>query len=132
MITQQEVRERYDYHPDGYLTYRFTRGRAREGERVGSISQRGYIQTKIRGKHLFTHRLIYIWHYGKIEYQIDHINNDKIDNRIENLRDVPQSENQLNRIDTKKNGSIHWYTNEEGFRRRTEAGLKHQREQRQP
>ena len=122
MITQEELRERYDYHPDGYLTYRFTRGRAREGERVGSISQKGYIITKIRGKHLSVHQLIYIWHHGEIEYQIDHINNKRDDNRIENLRDITNIENQYNLSSTKRNGGLRRYTDENGNVILTELG----------
>ena len=37
---------------------------------------------------------------------MDHINNVKTDNRWVNLRSVSQGENQLNRIDTKRNGGV--------------------------
>ena len=109
-MNREELRERYDYHPDGYLTYRYNTpggGRGKIGAKVGSIDQRGYVVTKIKGKHHSIHQLIYIYHYGEIVHQLDHINNDKTDNRIENLRDIPQSENCLNRLDTKMNGGLH-------------------------
>ena len=130
-ISQEYIRERYDYHPDGYLIARERLSpRCGAGDRVGSINERGYIITKIKGERWRVHRLIYIYHYGEIVHQIDHINNDRTDNRIENLRDISQSENQLNRLDSKVNGVIHFYTTSDGIRRRTEAGLKHLREQR--
>ena len=131
MLSQDELRERYDYHPDGYLIARERLSpRCGAGDRVGSITEKGYIYTKIKGKPYKVHRLIYIYHYGEIVHQIDHINNIKDDNRIENLRDIPQSENQMNRLDSKQNGAIHFYTTLDGKRKRTEAGLNHLREQR--
>ena len=43
------------------------------------------------------HRVIWALHNGKWpEHEIDHINNIRDDNRIENLRDVPHRQNQLN------------------------------------
>ena len=44
---------------------------------------------------LFLHRQIWVDAYGKIPdgFTIDHINNDKLDNRIENLQLLTRSEN---------------------------------------
>ena len=107
MMNLNELRERFDYHPDGYLINRHNQpggGRMKSGERAGTYDGRGYRVISIKGKRYKEHRLVYLWHYGIIEHQIDHINNIPDDNRIENLRDVPQSVNQMNRIDTKRNG----------------------------
>jgi hypothetical protein len=43
------------------------------------------------------HRLIFVLHHGYLPKEIDHINGDRADNRIENLRAVTRSENQCNR-----------------------------------
>ena len=44
-----------------------------------------------------THRIAWLIYYGEWpKNQIDHINQDPTDNRIENLRDVPQAENGKN------------------------------------
>lgn len=48
---------------------------------------------------LFEHRVIWFLHYGAWPQRtIDHINHDRADNRICNLRDVSQSENNRNQV----------------------------------
>ncbi len=51
----------------------------------------------IKGKLWLLHRLIYIYHFKSIKNTIDHIDRDNTNNKIENLRDVSSSTNQLNR-----------------------------------
>jgi hypothetical protein len=58
--------------------------------------------------HLLQHQFIYYVATGKIVEQIDHINGDKTDNRITNLREVTNQQNQFNRKTAKgftKNGN---------------------------
>lgn len=71
----------------------------RNGRRVGkSINNHGYHVYKYKGKMWMVHRIIwYMHHRSWPKYQIDHINRDPLDNRIENLRDVKQSINMRNR-----------------------------------
>ena len=45
------------------------------------------------------HRAVWAWHYGRFpDRQLDHINDNPTDNRIENLREVSGSENMLNML----------------------------------
>jgi len=54
----------------------------------------GYKSAVIRGFRTGAHRVAWAMHYGSWpKHTIDHINGDKTDNRIENLRDVTKSEN---------------------------------------
>ena len=52
-----------------------------------------------RATHIYMHRVIWAWHNGHFPtMQIDHINGNKGDNRIENLREVSGSENKMNTL----------------------------------
>ena len=63
----------------------------------GSLDHYGYLIIKIKGVQWKAHRLAWVKYYGVApRNNIDHINRNKTDNRICNLRDVPQSVNVLN------------------------------------
>ena len=68
------------------------------GTEVGNVNSHGYVVTCVEKKTVMVHRMAWAIHFGKWpDGQIDHINGDPSDNRIENLRDVSVSENALNR-----------------------------------
>ena len=86
------AKEKLDYDPEtGVFTWK---GGA---EARGKCSQ-GYRRMKIAGKLYTGHRLAWAWVHGEEPpAEIDHINQDKADNRIENLRDGANSVNFINR-----------------------------------
>lgn len=67
------------------------------GKRAHTELPRGYVGVSILGIHYMAHRVIWKMVYGVEPDHIDHINGDKGDNRLLNLRDVDASENQRNR-----------------------------------
>lgn len=69
-----------------------------EGAFCGSLKE-GYWVVKIQQKAVFCHRIIWALHYGEFGdgFEIDHINGDTSDNRIENLRLVDHKTNCQNR-----------------------------------
>ena len=63
---------------------------------AGSLSE-GYRRVSIQGKSTGAHRVAWFLHYGKWpDGFIDHINHDRSDNRIGNLRLVSRSDNARN------------------------------------
>lgn len=102
-LTQDVVRELFTYDPTaGGLYWRGWTGRwgatQGAGRRFGSIGPRGYRAGGIRSHTVKEHRLVWLYIHGAWPVGvIDHINGDKSDNRVENLRDVPQAVNTQNR-----------------------------------
>lgn len=67
------------------------------GTRVGCVNRYGYRQLLYRKRSYHEHRVVWLWHHGVWPSDlIDHINRVRLDNRIENLRDVPPSVNRRN------------------------------------
>lgn len=90
------------------------------GNEFGSFQRSGkgggvYRGGSINNKHFKTHRIIWAMAHGSIPdgVAIDHINHNKIDNRLENLRLVTDEENRRNCPLLKSNKSgfsgVHWY-----------------------
>lgn len=75
-----------------------------EGKEIGKENSWGHLCFGFRGRTWMVHRVAWFLYYGRWpEYQIDHINRVKTDNRIENLRDVPQNINQQNQGNPHRN-----------------------------
>lgn len=98
MLTQERVRELFDYREDGELIRRVTRSHnARAGEPAGSMTDRGYKAIHIDNGRYWLHRVIFLWHYGYLpENCVDHIDQNNSNNRIENLREASKSCNGRN------------------------------------
>jgi len=56
----------------------------------------GYLYVNYTKTTVRSHRLIWMLHYGYTPIVLDHINGNRTDNRIENLREVTQRENMQN------------------------------------
>lgn len=107
MVTQDRLKELMDYDP---LTGIFTRKkrtamRQKIGEAVGVEMKKGYLKCGIDNKEYFMHRLAWLFMTGDIPNMVDHINQDKKDNRFSNLRSVTNSQNLRNMSRSKRNTS---------------------------
>lgn len=97
-----------DYNPDtGLFTWKVNTSRSGKiGNIAGNVNRRGYRSIWINGLNFYAHRLAWAMSYGEWpEADIDHINQNKSDNRILNLRKASRSENMFNRGKNKNNTS---------------------------
>lgn len=112
-MNAEKVRELFDYRPDGFLVWK-VRGscRSKPGTVVTCKNTAGYIVVRIDDKLHYVHRLVWLWHNGEIIDQIDHIDHDRSNNCIENLRCASSAQNARNRTvqNNKKYSSWHGVT----------------------
>jgi len=97
MISQKALRKILYYNPDtGDFVRRIGVTNQVKGKRAGTFNDR-YIRIRI-GEHLYlAHRLAWLYVYGRFpRTALDHINRDKHDNRISNLRKCTQGQNKCN------------------------------------
>lgn len=93
-LTQKKLKKLMHYCPD---TGKFTRLKQRTNCTDNPKPDNGYIKHFLRGREHKAHRLAWLYVHGSFpEHHIDHINQDRSDNRIANLRDVPNSVNVKN------------------------------------
>lgn len=62
---------------------------------VGSINPDGYIRIWCRGSLRMKHRLLYFLYYGELPIEVDHIDRNRSNNSIHNLRSVSRAQNNL-------------------------------------
>lgn len=87
--------------------------RIRAGDLAGYTNEDGYKFIRIDNKLYREHRLAWIYMYGEFSGEIDHIDNNPSNNKIENLRVCTSSQNKQNMRKRKDNTSgvkgLHWY-----------------------
>jgi hypothetical protein len=99
MITQKRLHELFEYREDGNLIRKINvSSNARKGDIIGTIHNRGYMTVLVDQKSYLVHRLIFLYYHGYLTegLQIDHIDGNRQNNRIENLREVTGSQNNMN------------------------------------
>lgn len=100
MNMKELLHELFEYK-DGNLYNRFTRSpKAVKGEIAGSFNKsNNRYRVTINQKGYQLSRLIWIYHNGDIpeNIEVDHINQDKADNRTENLRLATRQQNEWNK-----------------------------------
>jgi len=95
----KSLRSMLDYDPDtGIFRWRMQPSRnVNAGAVAGSVKYLGYISIRVNRTDFMAHRLAWLYTHGVMPtHDIDHINGDKTDNRIRNLRDVSRSVNLQN------------------------------------
>jgi hypothetical protein len=96
---------------------------------VGSADVYGYLETSISKKSYKVHRLIFMMHHGYLPKIVDHIDGNKLNNNIKNLRPANHNQNNQNSKKPITNTSgakgVYWCKNVKKWRVCIRANGKH-------
>ena len=96
MLTKELLNKHLIYE-EGLLYWKEPRSNAVKNKKLaGYVTKHNYNKVCIFGKQYYAHRLIFMMHYGYMPKFIDHIDCNKLNNKIENLREVTHSQNIVN------------------------------------
>lgn len=104
MFTQDYLKTIFDYELEtGQLIWRYRENVPKQwntryaGKVAGCLNEFGYMSVTVNGSYQLVHRLIWLYVHGKWPgEELDHVNGDKADNRIVNLREATRSQNMAN------------------------------------
>ena len=110
MLTHERAKELFSYSPEtGELRWAIKASRkVIPGNIAGCITHYGYRQVRVDGKFYKAHRIIWLMQTGQWpKDEIDHINGQRDDNRLANLREATSGENKQNLAKRSDNTSGH-------------------------
>ena len=107
-------------YKDGSLYWKESRKGAKAGDKAGGLYGDGYISLTVNKKRYLAHRIIFLMRYGYLPDMIDHIDGDRTNNRIENLRAATRAQNAHNFGLSAHNKSghrnVHWSNKDNRWR----------------
>lgn len=113
MLTQNRVKELFKYSEGKLIRISISSSKFKNGSIAGCYcSSSKYYRVKIDGKKYLLHRVVFLYHHGFLPKTIDHIDGNKLNNKIENLRSCTQHQNCFNSKIPKTNKSgfkgVYW------------------------
>lgn len=116
------IRDYLDYDPDtGEFTWIKPKKGIRKDKRAGRVDRNGYRTICFDYKHYLAHRLAWWFIYEEWpDGNLDHVNGDKLDNRIENLRIASVKQNGGNLVkyadSSSKYKGVGWHSRDKKWR----------------
>lgn len=105
-ITQELLKQHFEYkYGFLYMKKRFPSSGGKQailGVKMGCKNKAGYWVIWLNKKTHYTHRLIFLFHHGYLPEFIDHIDGDRSNCKIENLRAATRSQNNSNKKPSNK------------------------------
>lgn len=133
-VPVERLRELLKYDPEtGVLRWRVGYGKAVAGSEAGYLQSARYMTLGIDGEKFRAHRVAWALVYGEWpEHTIDHLDGDRCNNKLANLRCVPQAVNMQNiRKPTSRNTSgylgVYWSDRRGGWMASVTTGGKQRR-----
>lgn len=101
-----ELHELFEYRDGALIRKKTTSPRAKKGQIAGTNSN-GYIIINIKGIFYRAHRIIWFMHTGldPVGLDIDHVDGNPLNNKIENLRLCDHKSNCMNSVKSVRNTS---------------------------
>lgn len=98
MLTAERLREVLDYDPaTGEFAWRLHTGRVAAGQRAGCAKGDGYTLIRVDRVKYRAHRLVWLHVHGRWPAEaLDHIDGDRANNRLANLREATVRQNVVN------------------------------------
>jgi len=106
-------------YKDGTLFWKVsTNRRIKQYSAAGSTQKDGYVRIKINGVNYYAHRIVFALHNGYMPECVDHIDGNRSNNKIENLREANVTLNNWNkkiRSDSKSSHKGVWWHKQSGM-----------------